>query len=528
MDGKISQAVVTLGLSCVQKQEHSKIRQAAAVFSTAGVLYLVIKRWTSKMQDASTVPSAGSALGIFIRMTKAKNLENLFKHVQQEQGDIFRVSLPFDRKAVVVNDIDSIHGLIASKPDMAMQKPPAWEALHGLTVQDMTGNPHKIWRRVLNAALSPRAFDSYVPKLVAAHEDMWKQLGSRGKQVIIREEVRRTQLRVMVDIFYGAQFSDEQTFNQLYDDYEAEVAGLMVVPVNLPGTAFHKAVKAAERIRNWCEELWHKEVRKQGVSGHTAQTSRDSHKPLRNAMQAIVELHMSPDEEVRTSVANEQLVLNHLLFLLEAAHSTVSFGTTHLIAELHRKGHEEYLANARREVLALLGGEGGVGNWDSGSLTYKMMMEMKFCAACINETLRLYPSAVIVSRKLPEGQKLEVLGKTIHGPIGVYASFGQTFTDPKFFPRPLEFLPDRWLPDASPTIAVSESARRAFLPFGIGVHTCPGQSLARLSMQAALVSLFVSRHQVQIMEELERVPTLTQAWLIANGGVAQISLDDGI
>jgi len=504
-----------------------KICQAAAVCSTAGVLYLVIQRLKSKMQDASTVPSAGSALGIFFRMSKAKNFENLFKLMQQEQGDIFSVSLLSD-KAVVVNDIDGIHGLNASKPDMAMRRPPSWEALHGLTVQGMTGNAHKIWRRVLNAGLTPRALDSYVPKLVAANESMWKQLGSRGKQVVIREEVRRTQLRVIVDLFYGAQFSDEKTFNQLYHDYETEVAGLMVVPVNLPGTAFHKAVKAAERIRRYVKELLHKEVQKQGVSGHSAQTSRNSHKPLRNAMQAFVELHMSPDEEVRASVANEQLVLNHLLFLLEAAHSTVSFGTTHLIAELHRKGHEEYLAKARSEVLASIEGEGGVGNWDKGSLTSKMLMEMKFCAACINETLRLYPSAVVVSRTLPEGQQLEVLGKTIRGPMGVIGSFGQAFTDPEFFPRPLEFLPDRWLADASPTIAVSESARRAFLPFGIGVHSCPGQSFARLSMQAALVSLFTSGHQVQIMGEMERVPDLCQAWMIANGGVAQVSLDDGI
>jgi cytochrome P450 len=47
--------------------------------------------------------------------------------------------------------------------------------------------------------------------------------------------------------------------------------------------------------------------------------------------------------------------------------------------------------------------------------------------------------------------------------------------DGRWFPRPEEFDPDRWLPGAMP-----DSYRRAFIPFAAGPHRCVGDHFAVL------------------------------------------------
>jgi len=507
-----------------------KLCKVAVICSAAGLVCLLRRSLILlRRKQKDELPTSGSALLDFIRLIKAKNIGNFLAQRQQVLGDAFQISIPpLFPKTVVVMNIDSVHSITAleSKKEMSIRMPPAYEALHGQDLQLTRGDAHKLWRRILNPVISPRALESYLPKLLGAFEGMWQHLAGCGTQFVIQDKVKGATLRVMADLLYGVQFSDDCAFDQLKRDFEAEEAGLFAPAIRLPGTTFSKALDAAKRIRAFLKDLLNKEVKQHSTPGDAAKASPNSQRPLRSAIQAIVELHMSPDEEVRASVANEELVLNNLLLLLEASQGTTMYATTALLAELHRQGHEDHLARAQAEVLTLIGGKDNVRNWDKDRVSLKMMEDMQFCNACINEILRLYPFAGAIPKILPAGQTLDVLGKTIHGPIDVMLCFGHAFTDPAVFPKPLDFLPDRWLPNASPSIAVSEAARRSFMPFGLGPHVCLGQALARLSMKANVVSLFASGHTMNIIGPLERVPDILPSWRIANGGIAQVVEQD--
>ena len=84
-----------------------------------------------------------------------------------------------------------------------------------------------------------------------------------------------------------------------------------------------------------------------------------------------------------------------------------------------------------------------------------------------NSTRRLY-----LPRFLPEGNSVQIPPFPVH-------------RDPAYFhPRPKEFLPQRWFPeaDSGPTSLTLESdivlERSAFIPFSMGPANCAGKSVA--------------------------------------------------
>ena len=87
------------------------------------------------------------------------------------------------------------------------------------------------------------------------------------------------------------------------------------------------------------------------------------------------------------------------------------------------------------------------------------------------EALRLYPPAWVVGRRVLEdyGVGAYVL------PAGSIVLLAQSVThaDPRFFPDPERFDPDRWTPEAE-----AERPKFAYFPFGGGPRVCIGEQFA--------------------------------------------------
>lgn len=78
--------------------------------------------------------------------------------------------------------------------------------------------------------------------------------------------------------------------------------------------------------------------------------------------------------------------------------------------------------------------------------------------------------------------------------------------DPRYFyPLPDEFWPDRWLVQDKYTLPSGEVITKdqlihdktVFVPFSIGMRSCPGKSIAMLEMRAVLCAL-VQKFEVTI------------------------------
>lgn len=96
------------------------------------------------------------------------------------------------------------------------------------------------------------------------------------------------------------------------------------------------------------------------------------------------------------------------------------------------------------------------------------LRQMKYLEKCIKEALRIYPPVLFIARKSTEEFKI----KDYVIPVGTtcLVLFYQLHRDPKYFPNPEVFDPERFSTENSNT-------RHAFAytPFSAGPRNCIGQ-----------------------------------------------------
>ncbi|XP_050079645.1 cytochrome P450 6g1-like [Anopheles maculipalpis] len=122
--------------------------------------------------------------------------------------------------------------------------------------------------------------------------------------------------------------------------------------------------------------------------------------------------------------------------------------------------------------------------------------EMPYLGMVISETARLYPVLPFIERQcnLPKGStgyKLEPLHDYVipnHMPvlIPIYA----IHRDPKFFPDPIRFNPERFAKENLDQIQPC-----TYMPFGVGPRTCLGSHFGTLQIKIALLKL-LSKYRI--------------------------------
>jgi cytochrome P450 len=93
--------------------------------------------------------------------------------------------------------------------------------------------------------------------------------------------------------------------------------------------------------------------------------------------------------------------------------------------------------------------------------------------------MRLYPPALLFARRPKE--RLDLGGYTIQAGQSIFLSPYVTQRNPRYFPEPDTFKPERW--------SAAEPKRFAYFPFGAGAKMCIGEPFARLEGVLALAML---------------------------------------
>jgi cytochrome P450 len=103
----------------------------------------------------------------------------------------------------------------------------------------------------------------------------------------------------------------------------------------------------------------------------------------------------------------------------------------------------------------------------------------------IKESMRLYPPAWSLARTVVK--EFEIGGYRIPAGGNVVMSQWIMHRDPRYFPDPEKFDPDRWLPER-----LQKLPRFAYFPFGGGPRQCIGASFAM--MEATLLLATIAQH----------------------------------
>lgn len=151
---------------------------------------------------------------------------------------------------------------------------------------------------------------------------------------------------------------------------------------------------------------------------------------------------------------------DELVTLILAGHETTAVALTWTWYVLSRSPDIE--ARLHAELDAVLGGNTPTAD-DIPRLTYTRMV--------FNEVMRLYPPVWMMERRVVED--IEIGGFPIKAGAIVLMSPRMIQRDPRWWPEPERFDPERWAPGQG-----SDRPKFAFFPFGGGTRICVGEQFA--------------------------------------------------
>lgn len=125
---------------------------------------------------------------------------------------------------------------------------------------------------------------------------------------------------------------------------------------------------------------------------------------------------------------------------------------------------------------------------DNQPIGYEKLQRMKYLDCVISETLRKWCINILIDRKVSkqyvlddqEGNKVVLQpGDCVWMPaLGIHR-------DPKYYPEPMEFRPERFLPNAQPPVHPD-----TYMPFGAGPRACIASRFALMQLKATVFHVF--------------------------------------
>lgn len=157
--------------------------------------------------------------------------------------------------------------------------------------------------------------------------------------------------------------------------------------------------------------------------------------------------------------------------LILAGHETVSNALTYTVLFLARRPD---VAKRIRDEIAQVAGD--------APLAARHFEKLVFTRAVLAESMRLFPPAWALARTVTS--EYSIRGYRIKKGAIVFTCTYVMHRDPRFFPEPLEFRPERFLAPSHP--------RFAYFPFGAGPRQCIGEGFAWMEGVLVLATLMRS------------------------------------
>ncbi|CRK97114.1 CLUMA_CG010454, isoform A [Clunio marinus] len=123
-------------------------------------------------------------------------------------------------------------------------------------------------------------------------------------------------------------------------------------------------------------------------------------------------------------------------------------------------------------------------------ITFEILHEMPYLDQVLNESLRLHPPFTAISKECTEATELEYMkgiNVNIEKGVNVYLPLYQIQRDAEYYPKPEEFIPERFDPEIGGVKKFKEQG--IFLTFGDGPRICLGMKFAVMQTKAAIVEI---------------------------------------
>ncbi|KAJ8922670.1 hypothetical protein NQ315_007702 [Exocentrus adspersus] len=181
----------------------------------------------------------------------------------------------------------------------------------------------------------------------------------------------------------------------------------------------------------------------------------------------------------------------HIANLIIDGFETSSTSMTFIIYEL--ASNQACQKELRKEINTVL-------EKNQGELSYESVQDMVYLDACIKETMRMHPPVGHLSKMCTEtytltstGNEYKNMSVTLDKGTPVIIPILGLHMDPKLFPSPEKYMPERFLDK-------SEAAKYVFMPFGNGPRMCLGNRFAMMQLKVGITEL-VRNFEVTLNEK---------------------------
>ncbi|XP_073270390.1 abscisic acid 8'-hydroxylase 2-like [Primulina huaijiensis] len=372
---------------------------------------------------------------------------NIFFSMRRKRyGDIFKSHI-LGCPCVMISSPEATKVVLVTQAHLFKPTyPPSKEKMIGPNaVFFHQGKYHSMLKKLILTSFLPAAIKASVQQIENVVLKLLHKWEMTTTPVHTLEEMSQYAFDVaMLSVFGDDQEVEMEGIKYLYQTLEK---GYNSMPLDFPGTPFYKAMKARKKLNKTMMKLIEKRRSKGECGG------------------GLVGVMLRAQQEKMNDLSDDQIADN-IIGVIFAAHDTTASVLTWLLKYLHDNANVLLSVTKEQEELQRklrLQGQRGL-TWDDTrqmSLTTRVIQETLRSASILSFTFREAMEDVeFQGYVIPKGWKVLPLFRTIHH-------------SPDFFPQPDKFDPSRFEEPSRPN---------TYMPFGHGVHSCPGSELAKLEM----------------------------------------------
>ncbi len=320
---------------------------------------------------------------------------------------------------------------------------------NGLLLRD--GSEHVHHRKIMHEAFTRPVLREYAERMAPTIATGIARFAANGASIDAFPAYKRLTLELAASIFVGMDLGPEASrMNQAFEHMVA--ASMSRIRLRIPGLEFYRGLRGREFMLGLLSAMLEKKHADPGVDifGRLCRARTEEGEVLADAD-----------------------VLDHMIFLMMAAHDTTTSALTSLTYEL--AVHPVWQERARDESRALGSEQPGfeaLGRLDA--LTWAM-----------NETLRRYPPLPVIPRVATAD--FTVGGYRIPANTMVLIAPIHTHHMAELWPDPFRWDPERFAPGR----AEHEQHTHQWIPFGGGPHMCLGRRFAETQVRLVMHQLLL-------------------------------------
>ncbi|KAK2657458.1 hypothetical protein Ddye_010510 [Dipteronia dyeriana] len=403
------------------------------------------------------LPYVGETLLLY-----SQNPVTFFATRQKRYGEIFKTHL-LGCPCVMLGSPEAIRYVLVTQAHLFKPSyPKSKEKLIGPSALFFHhGDYHTKMRKLFQPSFSQNVIRNLIPQIEDIATSALDSI-SGGKVVNTFYEIKKFTFEVAVLSIFG--HLDTSYKEMLKKNYNVLDKGYNSFSIRLPGFSYTKSVMARRRLGKILREIIEKRREK-----------RVDEKDL------LGRLMNFKDHENGQLLTDDQIADN-VIGVLFAAQDTTASLLTWILKYIH---DDSKLLQALKEEQKTIfeandGGERGLTRAQTRNmpLTDRVIMESLRMASVISFTFREAVDDVEYNGFLiPKGWKVLPLFRNLHH-------------NPDFFTDPLVFDPSRFKVGQKPN---------TFMPFGNGVHVCPGNEVAKLEI-VILIHHLVNKYRWEVVE----------------------------